>query len=140
MRISAVAKVVIVNDEGKVLFLRRSQSDTNRPGQWDLPGGNVDEGEDFKQAVMREAKEEAGIVLSDPIPVYGYSEPRPPHGFPTWVFFAEKIRQTPHVALSFEHDGFEWFALDEALQHIQYPLHRQLLTYIADNALLSLLP
>ncbi len=45
---------MIKNNEGKYLFIHRR-------GWWDLPKGKLDKGESFKQAAIREVKEEVGI-------------------------------------------------------------------------------
>lgn len=48
--------VVVLNDEGEFLLIRRSDNDN-----WALPGGAMDLGESLSQAAMREVKEETGI-------------------------------------------------------------------------------
>lgn len=47
---------VVVNDEGRIVPQRRSDS-----GNWALPGGAMDIGETFAQSVIREVKEETGF-------------------------------------------------------------------------------
>ena len=48
--------VVVVNDAGEILLIRRSDNDN-----WALPGGAIDLGESVAQAAIRETKEETGI-------------------------------------------------------------------------------
>jgi 8-oxo-dGTP pyrophosphatase MutT (NUDIX family) len=48
--------VVVVNDDGEILLIRRSDN-----GNWALPGGAIDLGESLTQAAVRETKEETGI-------------------------------------------------------------------------------
>jgi 8-oxo-dGTP pyrophosphatase MutT (NUDIX family) len=48
--------VVVVNDAGEILLIRRSDNDN-----WALPGGAIDIGESLVQAAVRETKEETGI-------------------------------------------------------------------------------
>ena len=48
--------VVVVNDAGEILLIRRSDNDN-----WALPGGAIDLGESVSQAAIRETKEETGI-------------------------------------------------------------------------------
>ncbi|HSX17462.1 MAG TPA: NUDIX hydrolase [Patescibacteria group bacterium] len=139
MNVPTIAKAVLVNEHGEVLLLRRSQTDTRRPGQWDFPGGNVDADEDIRAAVIRETAEEAGIDLKHPVVVYGYSEPRLPWGFPTWIVFAEKVSGQPAVRLSEEHDQSTWMPLADAVEAFEYPLHRQTLSYLLDNKILDAL-
>jgi 8-oxo-dGTP diphosphatase len=137
MNVPTIAKVVLVNEHGEVLLLRRSQTDTRRPGQWDFPGGNIDAGEDIRAAVIRETAEEAGISLKQPVVVYGFSEPRLPWGFPTWIIFAEKVSGQPAVQLSDEHDTHTWMPLAEAIDSLEYPLQLQVLRYLSDNKVLE---
>ena len=42
-----VAKVIIVDDDNRVLFLKRSDYMDKFAGEWDLPGGHIKVGENF---------------------------------------------------------------------------------------------
>ena len=55
------AGVIVVNDKGHVLL----GESTDNKGQYQTPGGHVDEGESFAQAAARELTEEAGIVAGE---------------------------------------------------------------------------
>jgi len=48
--------VVVTNDKGEILLIKRSDNDN-----WALPGGAIDLGESLTQAAIRETKEETGI-------------------------------------------------------------------------------
>lgn len=48
--------VVVENDGGQILLIRRSDNDN-----WALPGGAIDLGESMAQAAVREVKEETGV-------------------------------------------------------------------------------
>ena len=56
------AAYLILEDDGKILLLKR-QNTGFRDGYWSLVAGHVDRGEDYKTAMVREAKEEAGIDI-----------------------------------------------------------------------------
>lgn len=52
--------VVVYNKEGQLLMVSRK----NRPGDWNLPGGKVEEGELPNAAALRELVEETGLLGS----------------------------------------------------------------------------
>jgi len=56
--------VIVVNDEGKILILRRIG--THAP-YYSIPGGSLEMGETFEQGAIRELKEECNIDLIDPM-------------------------------------------------------------------------
>lgn len=53
---------IVCDDAGRILLIRRA----NPPAQglWSLPGGRVEPGEDWTDAVVRELAEETGVVAS----------------------------------------------------------------------------
>lgn len=141
MKNVVVAKVIVLNAEGKLLALRRSETDERRPLQWDIPGGWVDAGEDIAGAAARETREEAGITI-DPhelTVVYGTNAVKTPKDEPfniTWIFFLGRTN-TSEVTISDEHAEFAWMDIDEALGKFEYPLHRELFEHVKDNGLLA---
>ncbi len=52
---------IIVNDLGQVLLSQRGPKARNRVGQWENPGGSLEFGEEFDEAIVREIREELGI-------------------------------------------------------------------------------
>ena len=50
-------RAFILNEEGKVLILKRAHGDVYG-GKWCLPGGKVDFGQTAEEAIVREVKEE----------------------------------------------------------------------------------
>jgi 8-oxo-dGTP pyrophosphatase MutT (NUDIX family) len=63
--------VVVVNDAGEILLIRRSDN-----GNWAVPGGAIDLGESVAQAAIRETVEESGITCELTGLVGIYSDPR----------------------------------------------------------------
>ena len=60
---SAAVAAFILNSRGQLLTLRRSKAPAK--GTLDLPGGFVDIGENINEALMREVKEETGLIVSE---------------------------------------------------------------------------
>jgi len=56
---------LVRNERGQILFLVRSDN-----GHWDLPAGAIDPGETPAQAIVREVREETGLVV-EPTAVAG---------------------------------------------------------------------
>src|SRR3984957_3041523 len=50
------ANVVVTNDAGQILMIKRSDNDN-----WAIPGGAMELGESLTQAAVRETREETGI-------------------------------------------------------------------------------
>jgi ADP-ribose pyrophosphatase YjhB (NUDIX family) len=63
--------VVVVNDAGEILLIRRTDN-----GNWALPGGAIDLGESVAQAAVRETLEESAIECAITGLVGIYSDPR----------------------------------------------------------------
>ncbi|NRQ36625.1 NUDIX domain-containing protein [Nonomuraea sp. NN258] len=63
--------VVVTNDAGELLLIRRSDNDN-----WALPGGAIDLGESIPAAAVRETLEETGITCEITGLVGTYSDPK----------------------------------------------------------------
>jgi molecular chaperone GrpE len=113
-------KGVILREDGKILLLKRSRKILN-PGKWDLPGGTLEKGETLKEALLREIKEETGleVEVGEIIGTAEFSKES--------NNFSEEKRGLRYLAycsgdeevkLSKEHQDFEWFTIDEALEKL----------------------
>ena len=56
---------VLMRPDGKYLITRRRMDKEWAAGWWEVPGGGVRAGEDSKDAVIREIKEETGIDVTN---------------------------------------------------------------------------
>ncbi|WP_329086877.1 NUDIX hydrolase [Streptosporangium sp. NBC_01469] len=63
--------VIVTNDAGEILMIRRSDNDN-----WAVPGGAIDLGESLPQAAVRETLEETGITCEITGLVGTYTDPR----------------------------------------------------------------
>jgi 8-oxo-dGTP pyrophosphatase MutT (NUDIX family) len=53
------ANVIVVNDQGQILMIRRTDN-----GNWAVPGGAMDLGESITDTAVRETEEETGITCT----------------------------------------------------------------------------
>ena len=115
-RLFVAVKAVVVH-EGKVLILRESGSykDGTNEGRWDFPGGRLNPGENFEDALKREVKEEVGIEIEIIKPVY-VGEWRPVVREEQWqivgIFFKCKL-VVLEIKLSEDHDTYRWINPNE---------------------------
>lgn len=105
-------KALIVNKEGKVLILREAATygDGTQRGRYHMPGGRMEKGEPFEDALKREVMEEAGLEVELEYPIY-VGEWRPvirqvPHQI-VGVFIV-CTPKTEKIRLSEEHDDYKW--------------------------------
>ncbi|MEP7222708.1 MAG: NUDIX domain-containing protein [Novosphingobium sp.] len=61
----AGAQVVAIDPQGRVLLIRHSYG----LHHWTLPGGGLARGESAIAAAVREAREEAGVILAEPVEI-----------------------------------------------------------------------
>jgi ADP-ribose pyrophosphatase YjhB (NUDIX family) len=101
--------IPILEDESIVLVRRRDN------GQWSLPGGIVDWGEDVMTAAARELKEEAGLETLGLKRLVGiYSQPgRDPRFHSVCVGLATYVTGTPYPADPREILAAKAFAIDQ---------------------------
>jgi mutator protein MutT len=56
-------RALLLDEDGKSLLLRRSDSSRYFAGMWEWPGGKCDPGETIDKALMREVEEETGLQI-----------------------------------------------------------------------------
>lgn len=124
--------LVLINQNNEVLLLRRYNTGF-KDGMYSLVAGHVDAGETFTTALIREAKEEAGITIEPNAAVVAHMLHRKSDTDGSErvdVFFTVREWEGEIVNLEPEKcDGLHWFSFDElpentidyirvALQHI----------------------
>lgn len=60
-----IVHALIMNAERNVLLIKRSETEDVLPGVWDIPGGTLEDGEDPKEGVLREVKEETNLEVKN---------------------------------------------------------------------------
>jgi mutator protein MutT len=96
----------ILRDGGRVLLCHRSAGRRWYPDVWDLPGGLVDEGEDPKESLVRELREELGITASKPFnpPMHEIRTAT----FDMQIWLVDSWTGIPVNAAPDEHDAVAW--------------------------------
>lgn len=119
-RTTRAAGVLMIDPEGRVLFLKRSDS-SDHPGEWCLPAGAVDGDETAEEAMVREVYEEVGY--DDPMEdVVQLDHKISDEGVEFTTFAASVPTFTPK--LNDEHTDACWCMPDNA----PLPLHPGLLS------------
>ena len=57
-------RLILFDQHGHILVLKRSASSKTNPSKWELPGGKIDAGEAFDEALNREIQEETGFTVA----------------------------------------------------------------------------
>lgn len=113
------ALAVIVNEEGKVLIVKRAPFEGSwMPGKHALVGGGIEPGEEPINAARRETMEEAGLNLEHFVDDFFILTP------PNTVdhVFIAKAPENPQVILNNEHTEHGWYGLDEIDQLDSVPM------------------
>jgi len=100
---SKVAKIVLVDSNKKVLFLKRTNYMKKFAGEWDLPGGHVHIGESLKDGLVREVEEETGLSIKR-CRLYTRLDN---------LYFFEGVYEQGSIVLSNEHSEYEFRDVSE---------------------------
>jgi len=124
--------VLIFNDHGQVLLLKRTTNSRNEAGYWCKPGGTIEFGEKAEEAMIREIKEEVNIDIKIK-EFLCFSNHIIEDENQHWIalhFVAEMVggelkNMEPH-----KHDSLEWFDLDNLPDKLTQTLIDPLEEYI----------
>jgi 8-oxo-dGTP diphosphatase len=100
------AKAFIVKD-GKLLVIKRRPNDVHKPGQWDIPGGRMEPGENPMEGLIREVQEEASITIKTVIPFDVHHFTRDDGQVITMIIFL-CLHTDGEIKLSEEHTEYKW--------------------------------
>lgn len=114
MQTQIVTSGIIQNSDNKFLIVKRAANDSF-PNTWEFPGGKNDFGEHPEQGVMREVKEETGLIVTPtlPVTVTAYGSPKKPDIFYVEIFYLCQLQASQEVVLSHEHSDFAWIDFSE---------------------------
>ena len=128
---SAGSVIYRESSKGKLYLLLNYPS-----GHWDFVKGNIEDGETFKQTVLREIREETGITditfvegFEDKVEYHYQRDGQVIHK--EVVFFLSNTK-TDKVILSHEHRDYTWLGFDDALAKLTYKTAQKLFKKIKD--------
>ncbi len=110
--------MVVVDEEGRVLLGRRSAG--GNVGEWCIPCGYVEWGEDIREAARREFEEETGLVVRIGEVCAVHSNFHNPASLTVGVWFYARI-VGGHGAASDDLDLIGWFAPDDPPEPMAFP-------------------
>ncbi|HWZ66028.1 MAG TPA: NUDIX domain-containing protein [Patescibacteria group bacterium] len=112
-----IIRIMIENDDGKLLLQHRSPTKDIFPNCWDnSSAGHVDVGEDYLTAATRELTEEIGITNAQlqKVGFYDSDETWKDHRFKRFTqVYRLRYNTTPQKLETGKVDGVQWFTLDE---------------------------
>ncbi len=142
MQTRIIAKTIVFDDAGNLLVLWRAADDGHRPGGFDFPGGNIDEGEDIPAGAARELLEEAGLRLNESDLQLVFALTKTGHHTEVkaevnmvWLGFIAKLPRGQAAQLSHEHQRFEWLSIEDALKVCDAATQRAFLEHVQANSL-----
>jgi 8-oxo-dGTP diphosphatase len=114
----------VLDDEGKVLILRRCTKEKWMPNRWNLPGGSLEHGETPKEGARRECLEETGIPLGELRLCQRIEKPN----IILWLFVAEADQQV--LLDPRESSDYAWVSLELINNYHFVPGCKEVLTQI----------
>lgn len=105
-------KCIVFNTEGKILLLKRSNK-AGGSGEWSLPGGGLEKGEDTVESIKREVDEETQIEIYDIklVNVITFIE-----GDDSVLMICYRAKtDSDKITLNWEHDEYKWVTREEVI-------------------------
>jgi len=125
-------RVLLTDQDGKILILKRSTDSKTNPGKWELPGGKVNQNESFDHALIREVYEETNLKIALEH-VVGASEQNLHIIRAVHIIMSGKIIEDD-LNLSNEHEGYAWVFIETLSD---YELADWLQDYVNQSSILG---
>jgi 8-oxo-dGTP diphosphatase len=123
-----IAAAVIV-DGGRVLFVRRREAEGKL--RWQFPAGQVEAGETWLAAAVRETLEETGLAVTSTA-ILG-DRIHPATGRRMAYVACSVLSGTAHVADPDELDAVEWCAPEQVTQYVPWPFYPPVQAYLDEQ-------
>ncbi len=103
----------LLKKDGKILLLKRHPNSKTNPNCWELPGGKVESGEDFDDAIIREFNEETGLSIELNDLLGAVQEDFPHKKTIALIMNVDISSKNLEVKISEEHVDFKWVKMEE---------------------------
>lgn len=108
----AVIGVVILDNDGRIIILKRNAQRRTSPNKWQTPSGFMKEGESAEEAVLREVWEETSLsgTIKKSGSVFEVAD-----DWARWIIvpFLISVKTDKVIIDSKEHSEFRWVKIDE---------------------------
>ncbi|MBA4544269.1 MULTISPECIES: NUDIX domain-containing protein [Thermoactinomyces] len=106
--------------QGKTLIVERSSRETFLPGYYELPGGQVNFGEDPGDALKREFREEVdlNVEVVKPYKVFSYLSENGNRHTVEVVFLVRLADDPANIRLSEDHSAYQWISGNEVRNYL----------------------
>jgi mutator protein MutT len=107
---------LIYNEEGKFFMALRGPKAKNERGKWEIPGGSVEFGETFEQAIIREVFEEYGIKIrvKELLQICDHIIPDEHQHWVSPTYICDIIEGIPKIMEVEKCSAMGWFSIEEA--------------------------
>jgi len=119
----SVPQKALIEQNGKILIIKRSEKTKAYPGYWDFPGGKLEHGEKPEEGLVREVKEETNLEIKVGEPLFSYLESK--NAFAYIVVYNCKFL-SGEIKLSHEHSEYKWVTKKELKELLIEPYLRKL--------------
>ena len=126
------SRAIVINAEGQVLLVKH----TYQP-HWYLPGGGVKKGESARAAVIRELKEEVGVIASEQDAILFGIYHHMYLGVNDYPIIYIIKNYSKHVAHSGEIEQMDWFYYDALPEMVSPGTKRRLDEYFKSTPVIE---
>ena len=134
-KILLINRLLISNEQGDILIVKRADNDEYRPSEWEFPGGKLELSEDISQSIHKEILEETAIDITIQSQI-AYVESHIIEGdrydgFTYVGIFGTATAVKPKIILSSEHSAYTWADRETCLDHVLTPECRRALIHLS---------
>jgi len=118
------AAILIKNEKGNVLLLKRAPESHFAPNQWGYPGGKIEDGETALEAAVRETQEETQLVVQSTTSLGVFNGA-------VAAFYSDDFEGK--VEIDFEHTDWKWVTPTELNSYDLAPSVLEIFKKVADS-------